>query len=505
MANSSWIGTMPNTARQVAELQTSFFDLGRDKNITYYYDTAIRLQNLQSQVKQAEDNFFRKLGISGIEELQQRLDILNQDYGFKSMVNLDGTEFDDIVKKAFNRIDPTEPIIFTIENNQNLQDELAKFGTEVTIQEFIETLNKVPNIQASSRTKIRNYKGNNKMGLGSYIGGISIIKDTSPLKVKITAKEVEGVFKTLPRHWQNRLEEHYDLRLVGFDIFTFLKNKVLNSILDRKLKEYVEYQFNQNKDKYDLNDSKASIKGFLGEVHAAATIDFLFGEKGAAIPTGKIKNLEGREIPIDIILEEYGFQIKNYKLIEGSFKNIRREGDAMGAANFIHERLRPTASIADIMTDFFGSYQFNQPIDNATERYQQIYSRFSQNEKITQIFNGYLDNILKISDDFSSKNNLGLFQTPKLYFNTFFIIGDKIVPSSKMLQAIKEVLVDFNNEENSIFSQFWISSPSGGNTWKSNARFTGVPVTELANQIKINWLIELKVSKILAKAMNNII
>lgn len=505
MANSSWIGTMPNTAGQVAELQTSFFDLGRDKNIAYYYDTAIRLETLQEKVEQAEKNFFRRLGVSDIGELQKRLDVLNKDPGFKSMLNLDGTEFDNIVNAAFNKIDPTQPMEFIIENNKALQEELEKFGEEITVQEFIKVLNEIPNIEVANHTKIRNYKKNSKQGLGSYLGEISIVKNSSPLKVKITTKKEDEIFKVLPRKWQSRLEEFYDLKLANYDIFILIKNKVLGMIKDSELRGYVEYQLTENKNKYDLNDSKASIKGFLGEVHAAATIDYLFNNKGLAIPTGKIKNLQGREIPIDIIFEEYGFQVKNYRLIEGSFKNIRREGDAMGAANFITERLRPSASIADIMIDFFGSYQFNQPIENASDRYKQIYARFSQNELTSKIFNGYLDNILKISDDFSSINNLGIFKTPNLYFNTFFIIGDKIVPSSKILQAIKEVLVDFGNKKNSISSRFWISAPDGGITWKTNATFTGTPSTELANQVKINWLIELKVSDILNKAISKII
>jgi hypothetical protein len=51
-----------------------------------------------------------------------------------------------------------------------------------------------------------------------------------------------------------------------------------------------------------------------------------------------------------------------------------------------------------------------------------------------------------------------------LYFNTFFFIGDKIVPSSSILTAIINSL-SVANVDKMITSSFSISPPSGGESW----------------------------------------
>jgi hypothetical protein len=111
---------------------------------------------------------------------------------------------------------------------------------------------------------------------------------------------------------------------------------MLNKVTNTKLKALLKEEFDKRGDWYDINTSKASIKGYLGEIHANVSARYLF-KQANVYATGNIRDLDGQEIPIDLVVNSAGFQIKNYRIDKGETL-FRYKGQA---GNFIENRVRP--------------------------------------------------------------------------------------------------------------------------------------------------------------------
>jgi hypothetical protein len=77
-----------------------------------------------------------------LAKLQQNLDILNSDPGFKLLVNLKDTEFDAIVENAMLGIDMEKPITLTFSRGAGgkAMQELAENFAEDSMVEFLRSL-----------------------------------------------------------------------------------------------------------------------------------------------------------------------------------------------------------------------------------------------------------------------------------------------------------------------------------------------------------------------------
>ena len=506
MGITSWGGAIPQTAAEVASLQTAAKSLSRNREMNYdfFQDTILRLISLRDQIKNSENIFYKVFnipsGAEGLRILQQRFNELNLDFGFRSMSNLSDSYFDELVVSALNNIDLTAPVNAFFENETVYQELVdSPFGQEqinIAVNTFIDGLNNV-NLGGARIYKSAGSSNAGMRGLSKYIGEIKFYpKETKEKRLQIT------FIKTLPSSWQNRLKNQFGLILDNKNLQRekILENWLMKNINNPKLKYYVLNQFQNKRAAYDLNNSSASIKGFLGEVRTAAFLDYLCNRKNSAIPTGNIHEIIngqlGGEIAIDILLKGFGFQVKNYR-VSNSGNATFMHRDSMGMGNFIVERMRPENGISQILQSFFGSWAFNQPVENATDRYQQIYSRFGDNG-ISEIFEGYIDNILKVSDEFQA--DMKFFSEKALYFNTFFIIGDKIVPSSAILTGIINSLSSATIDK-SITSSFSISAPSGETEkWNYDNVLPSSSTLNLANATKVSWIITINLNSILNQA-----
>ena len=385
MSNSSWRGTMPNTASQVAELQTQVSALQVKhgfSNSDFFNSMINRLQSLRDQIKKTEDMFYSQFnltsGSDGLLTLQQRLDQANQDHGFRSMSNIADSDFDQLVKAAMDKVDLQTPITLTF----NQMPESLEALVDTPINALLKDLESMRAITVDLGNGVVKTSRMNKSSTGTRgfskfvkeIGEVTINPISQKKKVTITLKEPMG------HAWQKRLEKNYDLVLdTGVTREEVIRKWLEQNISNSLLKSCVMYQFEQNKNKYDLNASAASIKGFLGEVRTNAFLDYLCGGPGTSRPLGNLKEIingrRGGEIPIDVLFKGYGFQVKNYRIIDGQV-NFQPHSNKMGMGNFILERLRPEEGLKQLLLEFYGSWAFNQPIENSSEKYNQIYSRF---------------------------------------------------------------------------------------------------------------------------------
>lgn len=201
----------------------------------------------------------------------------------------------------------------------------------------------------------------------------------------------------------------------------------------------------------DVNASEASIRGFFGEFYALAVLDTLFGPQGATvIPTGSIrKATSGQEIPIDIALQkglqQFNFQVKNYNNTGG---HITLHGD-VSAPYFLEQKMQIVGHPLEVLTEFLASYQYNQPFQNETlrgyyentsmpvERYEEeVYNQFQEIfRSMRYLFDQYAPSLFKIEDVFKAKSG-GLFTKEQQYINNFFIVKNRIVPASEIVQQI---------------------------------------------------------------------
>jgi hypothetical protein len=87
------------------------------------------------------------------------------------------------------------------------------------------------------------------------------------------------------------------------------KNYVNRVITDSEIKSYIIADLNSAEKKYSVNTSAGSIKGFLVEITMNSVLRALTNIYQLA--TGAIRKIceegKGQEIPIDIILRNFGF------------------------------------------------------------------------------------------------------------------------------------------------------------------------------------------------------
>ena len=457
----------------------------KDKNSTIFENSIRRLQDLAVILEQQEEELYSSLGVKDLAEIQRKLYAVNADMGFRSLNNLSDTDFDNMVLSAAQGLNLSKPIIFTLERDSTAKQLLLELASEQAESTFIEFLRELRQQEKSSGTA----KGTKKLhltegrGLGATLGEyeIELSDNKILLKVKQKGSTKKEQLTELAARLDATLEEESDS----------LRDRVESMILDKiqhpELRRLTEEEFRQRGEWYDINSSKASIKGFLGEIHANVAMRYLFNEANV-FATGNIRDLKGQEIPIDLVVENAGFQIKNYRVENG--ETLFRYGGQAG--NFIENRVRPEQDLQDLLVTFFGAYQYH----GKNEEFQQEASKRLLNDgAIPSIFNSYLSNIMRISDTFGAKSNeQNLFLQNQTYYNTFFLISDKLVPSSAIIYGICE---EMRSQSGSVYHASWeFSKPT-----ESEQKTYSTP-NLLADKIKINLYLKLNVANVLKIAQH---
>jgi hypothetical protein len=127
-----------------------------------------------------------------LKTLQDNLDILNTDPGFKLMVNLKDTEFDAIIENAMQGIDMSKPIIVTLNRGAGAKavEELANNFTQEVGNSVIEFLKTIREQEKTSRTLRSGRKKGKAAGLhlteGRGLGGKLATFNIVPNKKKLT-------------------------------------------------------------------------------------------------------------------------------------------------------------------------------------------------------------------------------------------------------------------------------------------------------------------------------
>jgi hypothetical protein len=127
-------------------------------------------------------------------------------------------------------------------------------------------------------------------GVSKTLGAYEIGLDGDKLLLKVTQKsgqvaKRESLIKLADKLNATLIEETGELR-------KNLEQTILNKIETDKLRNLTRQEFERYGQWYDVNSSKASIKGFLGEIYANVVLKVLFPNL-SIYATGNIRDLKG--------------------------------------------------------------------------------------------------------------------------------------------------------------------------------------------------------------------
>lgn len=411
-------------------------------------DIIVQLTNLYNRLLGLEGQFYSFIGKSKTQFQQDYINAQAQLAGTQSILYELENQFVERYSNKGAILDRDKTVqAFLDKVNQDIQSDpemskkLHDFSTSA-IDLVLETLNAAgAKVSFSKSTSRKTSLGDKKVGLGRL--QLKISQDRKGIVQKVHANN-----DLITDEYVKKMQNYIDgTAATGTFDKTVFVNEVVSELKSRGLGHLV-YAARSAANNIDVNQSAAAIRGYFGELYALATLQQLFGNN-KVMHTGSLrKSGSGQQIPIDLVVQQgmrqFNFQVKNY-----SIKNDKITlSNTISATNLIDNRLMLTGNVADILTEFFASYQYNQPFTGRLAEYyantsmpvpvyeSQVYSQFqSIFNDISYSFNQSALNLFKISDIFSVDSG-GLFTKEAEYFNHFFIIQNRIVPASDIIQQI---------------------------------------------------------------------
>jgi len=126
---------------------------------------------------------------------------------------------------------------------------------------------------------------------------------------------------------------------------------------------------------------KGNFAGFCGEVRFTTILNCLIQDNAAlnVLAAGGVKEA-GKDIPIDIFLNSFGFQIKNITFTTESTKQWKYSMGNPSISSLLDTLQMDgvNASIIDILTLFYSTSLFNVS-DNTDPQFTALYNKFIEN------------------------------------------------------------------------------------------------------------------------------
>ena len=475
------------------------------------------LESIKQEVEKREEIFYRRMGVSDYNDLNNKLKNIQDAY---APLLADGT----IITELKNRYDFTKitgasveeiagaaeaAFEILVEEHQELVDATFEQLGYKDVWDFVQK-----NFSVSEGSgRVVTVRGASKVGLGKIIAGYSSGGKGKKGKITITTDKV---------HFSSDFTKRMEKALADFrpnsgvdkqslpgtkEEMRDIVNELVLAYTYGEAREYLR-QTIINKSSFDLNRSLSSIIGYLGEIRAAALLKHLQIDENLARSysvkgTGALRNAKtGQQIPIDLVCAGNGFQIKNYTLDDQrvTFSNT------IAATTWIDNRMRLSGTLRDILIDLFGAYQYNQPFEDTEagraglQEYIQMYNSIANGNnsllyQLKDVFDSRIPSMLKMYENFSVGGD-NTFAVEQIYFNTFFWVHSKLVPSSYILDRLIKQLN--SKTEQIINSEYTYYEPSPSPSLKPNGKKdpSGNMLT-MAKRVKITYDIEIDLSKII--------
>ena len=489
-------------ARSVGEVLSDASALisRQNNNLSEMTSFIDELQQIKKKVSERERVFYSRFGVSDYQSLNQKLKDIEQAYdpllAGGSIVNAikQKYSFANISKATTEEIASAVEMAledFMTEDKENLL-ELA-FQTqgytgkgEEVVHQFIQDNFRVNQGSGRVITSRKTSSGRQAVGMGKLIIGYN--RKSKNKKGSFIIK-TDGI--TFSSDFRKRIEEALKILEnknggVGQNVFELTRdefrqevNMLALSFVSGDAKYYLQQAMKKSTE-FDLNRSIASVTGYLGEVRAAALLKHLqidnektsFSVRG----TGALRSLQTRqEIPIDLVCAGNGFQVKNYTLDDNTvvFSN------SLLAPTWLEGRMRLSGSIYEILISLFGVYQYNQPFTGkrasearGLDQYKQMYLSINGTEdslfyQLKELFDARVPQMLKMYENFSVGGD-HTFSVEQIYFNTFYWINSKLVPSSYILDQLINQLK--NHSEGIIKTSYTLHQPESNYTYQKKPK-----------------------------------
>ena len=480
-----------------------------NKDSDFIQDQINRLETIKGIVETQEKQFYKMLGVNennvteGLRHFQRLINDTINNSGIKYLINFEESDLASVSSQINNKViinsfdkffgaELRDPAI-----SGAIKEAVTKGGD--TVEAFVRALK-----GGEQRFNFIGGEGKAKKGLARYIAEAKWSEKEDPhFSIRLA--------EDIPQKYVKRLQEQYQVDFPELNqeniLLSNIKAYVERVVTDPEMKRFIVNELiTKYSERFNVNRSSGSIKGILGELAYNAILYKI--TKVFPNATGAVRKIvtegKGQEIPIDIMLKNFGFQVKNYQIInnEVSFGH-KKENDVMGMGNFIINRLRPKEGIKKILVELFGSLQYNQ-IYKDSAKFAPVRAELESvvgSEDIEKIFESYADNIIKLSDKFQANDSF--FGKERTYYNTFFLIRDKVVPSSAILKAlIRQLRRLTNNTKRVITSSFTIQGkPKSDGIRYPEKKQSSIDALDTANNIKINYSISLNLENILSEAM----
>lgn len=487
------------------------------------------LKDIKRRVETQEHYFYQAFGVNDFDGLNEKLQEIEQSYAallargaaiwnIRKHIN-----FEDI-SNAQSPEEIREALGIAIENflheegrQDFLEEILLNLTDGQTVEEsvglFIQQNLRLKDQGSGKKSRFITHRGGNKVGLGKFIVGYDLEKHEVILETKDIRvsqgfkKKMEEVLNILvPTRVRKRGAKTYTNS--GFR--KRINDLALEVITDKQAYKCISEAMSQ-KEQFDLKPNLSSVIGYLGEVRAVAMLNHLMPKDDKGKPIGRASgvgnvfgkfSISGRseEIPIDVLCMGWGFQIKNYTLQDSrvTFSNEAK------APYILESRMHFSGTLYDTLISLFGVYQYNQPLQfsdgkelSNIEYYQELYNSIYANDdslfrRLTPVFNSRIPHMLRMAESF--KTNNGDFMKEDVYFNTFYWINRKLVPSSYILDQLITQLERVEQGQG-ISANYTLSEPVQWFTFKKVPRAAEhTPMFEAANQLKMKYDITIDLS-----------
>lgn len=483
----------------------------KKKTIKLYTDA---LDTLRQTVQKQELDFYKEMNLPtnpklALTELQKRIDEWNSSGANKilgiqvadeifKLINFDYDQLSDTLERAFF---DDEAAGLLLQSNE---------GQEAIRSAIIKEINNIA--ETNSKQK---FSTSSKRGLLKYMHVVTVGNNQVKIKFDDNTPAHYGrrIVSLMRKYSDYEVDEGYIKETpesLREKILGILKNRGID---EKALRYMREPLFNSDFiSVYGFHSNLSAIKGALAEVYWNATFRFLTKQefvKGQIIPTGFIRDAK-KQINVDMVLKGYGFQIKSYTLKNNTieFKDSNKQIGVL-----LRDRAEVEGSLLETLLNFFASWSYNQvnmDYENAEKDYGPTFAQFQQLAPgVEQVLKSHLYKILGIQktmrDDSAPKQLEKYLNLNEGYYrNTFFLINDKIVPSSQILLALKEVL---NKEITPDAAKILFSAsvtapetPKSAAVWPNGLRRIEEDKFTYANRTRANYSIKIKLADILEEA-----
>ena len=468
------------------------------------------LQDLSSQIYKAQDaehEFLKSIEVKNLAELQARLDAANED---KAISNLQNVKINEQHSLGVENNDTSSSTIVQVIkqaiNKESLDDDsINNLAIEIANQ----MANETESYYSGNKHERSSKKKNNDNSLfdknkladelakafkkgGQKIQSKQYSKDFRKMFIDEfinQAKNIEinggtikidytnfGAPNALPKKgeqlksypYYNLTEKDQKIALNDVDLWERFKDFMSKESLDHKkiIKDSIEEI--GRKEIISKSQSYNDLIGIMGELQALCFFKIVLGNKEGRLKHTALERKNGKQLDIDILLNNIGIQVKNYKAYShGKGYHIRQ--DLTWSQLESEERYGSNNQQFNDIKQFFITRAYNQPISKAQQWYKDFYGNFSKTgvsyEIIKSYFASTLNKILPLRTVYELTEDADALDTDSVFW---LFGGEFIVPTSVILQCILDRIIDFLDLRSTYFRSLPISNKPGYNERREN-------------------------------------